>query len=179
MKLPVVLDFDGVIAKVDLDWSLVKEKVSLETGIKIDSFTEFFNSNFGSPEYDLVSRALEKYEKSALEAASPYPDVKVVLEAINRPLIIATMQTESVVRSFLKKHELLMYISDILGRNRFGSKKEELIYISKKYGSGIFVDDRPSNCKVARKLGFKAFLLDRRKGKTLKNLLDYFYTISI
>jgi hypothetical protein len=78
----IVLDFDGVITTLDIDWTKVRNEISSALNIEIDSFANFFEKNFGNSEFERVNESLKVREFSAVKRAEPYADVKPALEFI-------------------------------------------------------------------------------------------------
>ena len=177
MKDLLVLDFDGVVTKIELDWYRVRREISSILNIKIESFTRFFEENFGTITYKLVSDLLEKYEREALQNAKPYPDVEPTVKLFQGNSIIATMQTETLVIEFLEKYNLRSYFRKILGRNRFCSKASQLSYIKSVFGDQynriIFIDDSIYNYNLCITLGLQCYLIRREKGDSLYTLIMY------
>ena len=172
-----VLDFDGVITKLDIDWGRVRAEVSRVLGYPVDSLIDFFKSSFGSKRFFLVSKIVERYELDSVKKAEPYKDVSDFLSRIrSRPIYIASMQSEKAIRTFLRKHSLSPYFKDILARERFGSKYRQLKFLINNLNlqptNILLVDDSKRNISACKKLGLKCFWLQRNKGMTLLNCLQ-------
>lgn len=177
----LVLDFDGVITRLDIDWKLVRAEASKIVGYHISSLVRFFEENFGKQCFYTVSKLVEQYEMRAVEKAEPYSDVVKLLTLVKDiPVYIATMQSEKVVEFFLKKHSLTKFFTDILGRNRFGSKRRQLEYLINNVNTIpsriVFVDDSWRNISICKELGLKCIWLRRDKNMTLLNIINILNT---
>ncbi|MEM2185341.1 MAG: HAD hydrolase-like protein [Candidatus Methanomethylicia archaeon] len=170
----LVLDFDGVITSLNIDWFKVLEEASMKIGFKVKSLLDFWEKYFGTREFYLVNEIVEKYEMEAALKAKPFNDVKIVLENFRGKIYLASMQSEKVLKLFLEKHDLEKYFKEVLGRERFSSKVEQLKYILKREEGEtiVFVDDSKRNILMCQGFGVKCILIDRKKGDNLINLIN-------
>ena len=94
-NLPVfVLDFDGIIVNLNINWSDVKAYINRKLKLNIDSLLAFWHDNFGRNIYNEVSGIVENYERKALREAKPFPDVRDSLETLlrhNKAVYLATI----------------------------------------------------------------------------------------
>lgn len=169
-----MLDFDGVITSLNIDWFKVLEEVSMIIGFKVKSLLDFWEEYFGTREFHLVNEIVEKYELEEVLRVKPFDDVKIVLENFHGSIYLASMQSEKALKLFLEKNCLDVYFREVLGRNRFKSKVEQLKYILMKERDGevIFVDDSKRNILKCQSLGVKCILIDRKRGDNLINLVN-------
>ena len=70
----VILDFDGVITNIDVDWDLLRERASNMTGALINSLLAFFDKYHGTDVFYMVSNEVELFEEKALEDATAAPN---------------------------------------------------------------------------------------------------------
>ena len=172
----IILDFDGVITRLNVDWSKLKARVIEKTGLTINSFLDFFEENYGKKQYTTVHKLLEEQEVEAIINSEPYRDAVEFLESTTQyNVYIASMQSEKSINLFLQKHSLTRFFREILGRDKFGSKKNQLTYLIKKLGIPktciFFIDDSQKNIKACKELGIQCIHLDRRKNTTLTEIL--------
>ncbi len=156
----IVLDFDGVMACVKIDWRHVKDVASKAIGRNVESLLKYFRESFGSPEFKFISSLVRCFEERALRYSKP------TLLALRLPRIaaskgvrvyIATMQCSDTVHYFLSRFNLTPYINGILGREEFPSKFEMLKAIMNlegvEGGNIVLIDDSVSNLLAAKSLG--------------------------
>ncbi len=161
-----MLDFDGVIATLDIDWRNLRKQISKKFDLEIESLTKFFEENFGTQQFELVSQEVRVAELGAAQKAKPYSDVAPSLEYLAEHRIktyLASMQSIEVVNSYLKRYGWGHYFLRVFGREQGGSKRVELETIKKeeKTGKLILVDDMKRNLSAARELGYNAILFRR------------------
>ncbi|AET33369.1 hypothetical protein P186_1968 [Pyrobaculum ferrireducens] len=170
----VVLDFDGVIARLDVDWASLRRAVRDRLGLDVRSINEAFRELCGTPFFFALHEFVEAYEVESAARAGVFPDVAHFLEKWSGVAAIASMQSERAIRLALSLSGLDEAFSEIAARPRFCSKEAELRHFAEKYGADkiIFVDDRYDNVEVCRKIGIAGCVrLDRRRGDTLSALL--------
>ena len=63
----VALDFDGVMANLDLDWKAAIRQASAIAGYDIKSLILFYEQQFGTPLFEKISGEMEKLELQALK----------------------------------------------------------------------------------------------------------------
>ena len=160
----VVLDFDGVITFLDVDWGYVRSLASDAAGFEVGSLLDFWRDYFGSELFFRVSELVEDFEVEAARAAEPVPEVaELIREAAGRGIkvYVATMQSEASVIYFLRKHGLLRYVADVLSREDLPTKREMLEHILKTEGVSpeevVFIDDSERHIRSCRELGIKCF----------------------
>jgi len=168
----LVLDFDGVIADLNIDWHLLRAEVSRTVGFKVDSMLSFWENYFGTKLFYPANDIVERYELEAALNTAPYNDVKPALESFKGIVYLASMQSEKVIDFFLDKYDLKKYFKETLGRTRFGSKARQLQYImakGRKCEKVILIDDSKRNIESCHRQGLSCILLNRKGGD---NLLD-------
>jgi len=169
-----ILDFDGIITSLNINWSKVRKEASKIAGFKIPSLIKFFENNFGTELFLKVSKLVEKYEIIAIKDAKPYPDVKRSLEVLTnlgKVIFLATMQATNPVITFLKKYDLNKYFKKILTRDMFRSKKDQLKYVLENINlpskTVVFIDDSHHNFEICKKLELECILLEQRSNYSL------------
>ncbi len=182
-KPVLVLDFDGVILSLDIDWPGLRQEISAALEIKIDTFASFFEENFGKSDFERVSELAKKVEFSAAEKAAPYPDVQPALELLRTREIktyIASMQSIDVLNFFLQKQGISSYFVQVWGRESGGSKRFQLEQIKKieqqdSHGlepKFVLIDDAKRNTVLASELGYAPILFKRdSNGISLVNVV--------
>jgi phosphoglycolate phosphatase-like HAD superfamily hydrolase len=174
----LILDFDGVILNLNINWNVVLAEVSRTVGFKVDSMLVFWKDYFGTKLFDVANDIAERYELEVAANLTPYDDAKPALESFKGTVYLASMQSEKVINFFLDKHDLKKYFREILGRSRFGSKARQLQYIMAKERTSekvVLIDDSKRNIEICNTLGLSWILLDRKGGG---NLLDAIKSIS-
>jgi phosphoglycolate phosphatase-like HAD superfamily hydrolase len=179
----IVLDFDGVMTSLDVDWKVLHAGIEAKLNLTFDSFADFFERNYGSLEFERVSDLVKQTELEAVKRSEPYSDVLPALEMIRNEgskAYISSMQSRDVLNYFLEKFELVSYFESWLGRENGGSKRSQLEQIKnsvskkKEYSSVgnrlYLVDDLARNISVGRNLGYESILFKREKNS--KNLVD-------
>lgn len=165
----LVLDFDGVIVKLNVEWPKVYSKVSELAGYNVTDLITFWKNTFGTELYDKANKVIEEYEILALSKSIIYPDVHKALKIFNGTIYLASMQSQKVLESFLEKNGLKAYFKEVLGRERFGVKRRQLEYIlERERGKNIyFIDDLQRNIDSCEDLNIKCVLIKRWKGESL------------
>ncbi|MEM2074056.1 MAG: HAD hydrolase-like protein [Nitrososphaeria archaeon] len=165
----LVLDFDGVIVKLNVEWPKVYSKISELAGYPVTDLITFWKNMFGTELYEKANKIIEEYEMNALPKSTIYPDVHGALKIFNGTIYLASMQSQKVLESFLEKNELKAYFKEVLGRERFGVKRKQLEYIlEKERGNKIyFIDDLQRNIDNCDDLNIKCILIRRSEGETL------------
>jgi len=162
----VVLDFDGVITFLDVDWGYVRSLASDAAGFEVGSLLDFWRDYFGSELFLFfrVSELVEDFEVEAARVAEPVPEVaELIRVAAGRGIkvYVATMQSEASVIYFLRKHGLLRYVADVLSREDLPTKREMLEHILKTEGVSpeevVFVDDSERHIEACMELGVRCF----------------------
>jgi len=154
----VALDFDGVIANVKVDWKEALKLASKHAGQEITSLLTFYEQYFGTPVFAQVSSEIEKMEREALKRSPQVPYIAEFLKAVKQKnvlIYVVSMQTERVIWSYLEEHDLVGFIKEVVGRERFPSKRAQVQYVlSQVTGNQVlFVDDLKRNLDSCRNLG--------------------------
>ncbi len=175
----LVLDFDGVITNLNIDWSEVREEVSRKVGFRVDSMLAFWENHFGTKLSDLANYIVERYELEAVLNSKPYDDVKPALDSFKGVVYLASMQSEKAINFFLDKYNLKKYFKEIISRNRFGNKIKQIQYImDKERGCEkiVLVDDSERNIKSCQRWSLSCILFNRKGGDNLidviKNMIE-------
>jgi phosphoglycolate phosphatase-like HAD superfamily hydrolase len=183
-----VLDFDGVITTLDIDWNKLREGVSSVIGANIRSFGEFFAENYPSAVFEKVSDLVKKEELAAARESQLFSDVRPALETIrlnSSKAYVASMQSIDVVKYFLEKNAVQSYFARVLGRESGGSKRGQLEQIIEMERQGgvigrtnlLLIDDSRRNIKVGKDLGFTSILFKRSDSfLTLNDLIKSLIT---
>lgn len=177
-KCVLILDFDGVITSLNIDWRKVREEVSRRVGFKVESMIMFWENYFGTEMFEIANDIAEKYELEAVLNSRPYPDIKPALESFKGTVYVASMQSEKAINLFLNTYDFKKYFKEVLSRNGFKSKIEQIQYVvdkEKEHKKFIFIDDSKRNIENCQQLGLICIHLERKTGnnlnKTLKQLL--------
>ena len=175
IKTVLILDFDGVITDLDIDWELVYKEVSKLAGYSVDGLLTFWENCYGTELFNSSSKIIEEHELEAISRAILYDDIKPVFESFKGPIYIASMQSQKALEAFLNKHNLKLYIKEALGRDNFGTKRQQIQYIINKeqgYKDFIFVDDLPRNKDDCSDLDIHFILFNRKKRDNLVKIVE-------
>jgi len=178
----VVLDFDGVITNLSIDWKYVRSVASSTTGFEVRSLLDFWREYFGTELFFRVSKLVENFEFRAVQVAKPIHEVvKLIKYVAGRgvKVYIATMQSKASVNFFLEKYGLLSYVAGILTREDMSSKDEMLRHVLKIEGvkpeEVLFIDDSERNIKLCRELGAICIHVKSDIGSITNNLRELLY----
>ncbi|MET1101294.1 MAG: HAD hydrolase-like protein [Pyrodictiaceae archaeon] len=174
-----ILDFDGVLTELDIDWSRVREEVSRRIGVRIDSLMGLLVRLWGTELYRVVSGIIEGFELRAIEKAEPFPDTVWALEFLRRRNIrvyMATLQARRPVSIFLERYKLLGYFKGLLTRDEYPDKammvKSILSAENARAEEAFLVDDNPAHIVAAEDIGVKGVLVrNSRKAPLLLEAL--------
>ncbi len=165
----VALDFDGVIANLDLDWKAAIRQASAIAGYDIKSLITFYEQCFGTPLFQKISAEMEKLEIQALKTSPILPDAKEAIKKLaekNVGLYIVSMQSNCVIKTFLDQNGLTSYFKDIVTREKCPGKKSQVEYVLKNYSITpsqlLLVDDSKRNITLCSKLGISCFHFQNR-----------------
>lgn len=170
----LVMDFDGVITNLNINWNKVREDVSKKVGFRVNSMLDFWEKYFGTELFNLANEIVEKYELEEVIKAQLYKDVEQLLNLFKGRIYIASMQSKKVINFFLQKYDLEKYFKEVLGRDDFRNKTEQVQYVLKKEGDAkriILIDDSKRNIMRCQKLGITCVLFNRRAGDSLIYLI--------
>ena len=167
----LVLDFDGVITRLNIDWRSLREELSEYLGIKIVSINKLFEETYGTPTFWLAHEFVERRELLAVETSVLNEEVANLIVSFPGIKYVATLQSERAVVKFLEKHGLLLF-KEILGRPRFASKEQELRYILNTIEPEkiIFIDDSRQNIEICKKLEIK-YCIHMKNNLDINNIL--------
>ncbi len=178
----VALDFDGVIANLEVDWNDVIRKISKIAGQDIKSLLTFYEANFGVPIYQKVSAEIENIELEALKKTQLVPFVAEFLKSLQEkqmPVYVVSMQTAKVIQVFLDQQGLSSYVKEVVTRDRFPSKRAQVDYVTKTVGGRVLlVDDLKRNLISCQDLNVMCFHFQRTKKpkdakKSWDRILEY------
>lgn len=165
----LILDFDGVIAKLNVDWTIVYRKVSEIAGYNVTDLITFWKNTYNTSVYEKANKIIEEYEMRALSKSRMYDDVPEALEFSKGTKYLASMQSQKVLEIFLEKNGIRKYFKEVLGREKFGNKRRQLVYIlERENGKKLyFIDDLQRNIDSCDDLGIECVLIKRWEGETL------------
>ena len=100
----VALDFDGVIANLDVDWNAALRQASKIAGFEIKSLLTYYENNYSTPSFLKVSAQIEAIELCAIATAHPKPYAEDFLKSLQEkqvPIYIVSMQSLKPIKTFL------------------------------------------------------------------------------
>ncbi len=160
----VAFDFDGVMAKLDLDWKAAIRQASAIAGYDIKSLITFYEECFGTPLFQKISAEMEKLELEALKTSPILPYVEESIQKIAEKdvdLYVVSMQSQRVINEFLTQYGLAGYFKDIVTREKCPGKKAQVDCVLKTYGINpsqlLLVDDSKRNITLCGELGVACF----------------------
>ena len=167
----VALDFDGVMANLDLDWKAAIRQASAIAGYDIKSLILFYEQQFGTPLFEKISGEMEKLELQALKTSPILPHVKESIEKLaqkNVDLYIVSMQSSRVIKTFLEQNGLSGYFKEIVTREKCPGKKAQVEYVLKQAGVSpnelLLIDDAIRNITMCSELGVACFHFQNKVG---------------
>lgn len=161
----VALDFDGVIANLEIDWKKAIKQGSKIVGYDIKSLLLFYEECFGTAIFQKVSSETEKIELEALKKSQTVPHVAEFLQKLSEKHIeiyIVSMQSQRVIQTFLNQQGLNNYFKEIVTREQYPTKQAQVQYVAKKAsGKVLFVDDSKRNIENCKGLDVLSFYFAR------------------
>ncbi|WP_054857035.1 HAD hydrolase-like protein [Vulcanisaeta sp. JCM 16159] len=175
----LVLDFDGVITRLNIDWQKLREELSRYLGIRVVSINKLFEETHGTQTFWLAHEFVERHELEAVKTSELNDEIKKLITTFPGTKYIATLQSEKAVIRFLERHKLLSIFREVLGRPRFASKEQELKYIVNIVSTNrvIFVDDSRQNIETCERLGIK-YCIHVRNYPEVKHVIKLLKEIS-
>jgi HAD superfamily hydrolase (TIGR01509 family) len=173
----VALDFDGVMANLDLDWKAAIRQASAIAGYDIKSLILFYEQQFGTPLFEKISCEMEKLELQALKTSPILPYVKESILKIakkNVDLYIVSLQSSRVIKTFLEQNGLPGYFKEIVTREKCPGKKAQVEYVLKQTDVSpndlLLIDDAIRNIKMCSELGVACFHFQNKVGLFRKSV---------
>ena len=182
-NLCIILDFDGVLTKLDINWKIVIERVSNVLGIKISSLYEIILKYWRTSLYNIISNVIEEFELQSLNNAKLIPTIEELnkLSKIGK-LCIASLQSRKVIEKFLKKYGIENYFEKIMTRDDYPRKYMQIFKIINELNvspeNTILIDDLERNCDECIEIGIKCIIFGKETQKytyfkSFKEILDY------
>ncbi len=163
----VALDFDGVIANLDVDWDNAIQEASKIVGHNIKSLILFYEESFPTPVFQKVSAEMEKIELEALKKSQPVPHVCEFLQKLAEKHVdvyIVSMQSLKGIKTFLEKQRLSGYVKEIITREMCPNKRAQVEYVAEKTsGRVLFVDDSKRNISNCQDLNVESIYFPRNQ----------------
>jgi hypothetical protein len=82
----IVLDFDGVITSLDIDWRALRQKISGILGREINSILEALRRYYRQREYYVIHVIAEEAELDAVEHATINPEIAAIIRNAKEPV---------------------------------------------------------------------------------------------
>lgn len=182
-NLCIILDFDGVLTRLDIDWKAVIEKVSNVLGVRISSLYEIILKYWRTSLYNTISNVIEEFELQSLNNAKLIPTIDELdkLSRIGR-LCIASLQSRKVIERFLKKYGIENYFEKIMTRDDYPRKYMQIFKIINELNispeNTILIDDLERNCDECIEIGIRCIIFGRETQRytclrTFREILDY------
>lgn len=160
----VILDLDGTILELAVDWAAVDEQVSAK-------FRELGYSVPAEDAWEMLAYADEREDRAPIEdiistaeihgaedsSALPLADS---LPEIERPVAVCTLNCEKAARVALESHELDQHIETVVGRDTVAAWKPDPLplitaveRISRRPQDSVFVGDSQRDAITADRAG--------------------------
>lgn len=161
----IFFDFDGVIAD-SLSIAFEVNKMTRPT-LTLERYKSYFNGNINEIKYEDESiREVDFFKEygKRFETLSIDEQKKNVIQKLAKEfqLFIISSTTTSIIRSYLQRHKILSYFTEILGNEISPSKTKKFEMLFEKYNltpnNIIFITDSSGDMKEARKVGIKAIV---------------------
>ncbi len=158
----LILDFDGVVTCVKVDWRYVRARLSEILGRRVTSILQLLREEFGTPTHRVVSSFVRYFEEKGLRDSRPTSfALKYIPAALNAGLRVwvATMQESGTADSFLRRWGLRKYLVGVLGRESFSCKAGMVRHVMmvEDVGDGdvLMIDDSLRNVAEVSALGVR------------------------
>ena len=178
--LNLILDFDGTLAILPVDWRTLREKIRELHGDLGQSETIFawlLTRKRKGLEVAHILELVEKAEEEAVEKLDYDREVVRLLRELkvkDVKLAIVSMQGEKVLRKVFKLMGIEEVFDQIVSRDLSLSREEQILEVLAKWKikpqEAIFVSDRVDDINLGRKLGLKAFRARASDGSIIKIL---------
>ncbi len=162
----VILDFDGVITRLEVDWRRVAEEVSRRTGLIFESMLNLLPRIWNTELYRDVDEIIETFELEDVREKTVDSEVVECLSRLSKffALHIATMQSRRVVEYFLRKHDLMKYFKYVLTRSEYPRKVYQvrrIIELANARPEQVYlIDDLERSCdECVEELGINCLIL--------------------
>ncbi len=178
--LNLILDFDGTLATLPVDWRTLREKIRELHGDLGQSETIFawlLTRKRKGLEVAHILELVEKAEEEAVEKLDYDREVVRLLRELkvkDVKLAIVSMQGEKTLRKALKLMGIEEVFDQIVSRDFSLSREEQLMEVLAKWKikpqEAIFMSDRVDDINLGRRLGLKAFRAKASDGGIIKVL---------
>ena len=178
--LNLILDFDGTLATLPVDWRTLREKIRELHGDLGQSETIFawlLTRKRKGLEVAHILELVEKAEEEAVEKLDYKREVVRLLRELkvkDVKLAIVSMQGEKTLRKALKLMGIEEVFDQIVSRDFSLSREEQLMEVLAKWKikpqEAIFMSDRVDDINLGRRLGLKAFRAKASDGGIIKVL---------
>lgn len=178
--LNLILDFDGTLAILPVDWRTLREKIRELHGDLGQSETIFawlLTRKRKGLEVAHILELVEKAEEEAVEKLDYDREVVRLLRELkvkDVKLAIVSMQGEKTLRKALKLMGIEEVFDQIVSRDFSLSREEQLMEVLAKWKikpqEAIFMSDRVDDINLGRRLGLKAFRAKASDGGIIKVL---------
>lgn len=168
-KETVIFDFDGVIVD-SFDYCL-KINQTIVGDITADEYRKMFCGNFYEAHRKRIpdsesaenKRRYWEYFLKGIDQIRLVPGMSKILEVISHKyrVVIISSATSDVIKTILKRFDLLKFITDIFGADLSESKFEKFQMVMNKYGikssDCVFITDTLGDLIEANKANIQSF----------------------
>ena len=182
-NLCIILDFDGVLTKLDVDWKLVIKKVSQLLGKEIHSLYEVILRYWRTSIYNDISNVIEEFELKSLEKAYLIPNLDELRELAQLgTLCIASLQSRRVIELFLRRYNIHHFFKIIMTRDDYPRKYMQVfkivneLQVNPRYT--YLIDDLERNCDECVEIGINCIVFSKETCrymyvKSFREILDF------
>ena len=179
MSRVLLVDFDGVIARLPVDWATVREALGGIVGRRVESILALLEELWPGSLYWEASRLIELFELEALPRATLQPGAREGLSLASkraRRVYIASLQSEAAIRGFLEAWGLEGFVDGILSRDTCPDKTcmimEAAALEAVAPASIVLLDDNPANAARASRAGAGFVRVSPEAGLTLLDAVE-------
>jgi len=178
----IIFDLDGTLVDLPVDWYRAIRHVERLLRIKVESLLELYPKIWGTEKYELVSRAIEKFEAASLDRLRFLDNSPQLLRDLSSKYLIGlmTFQGMNVTRKIIDMMEIDKLLA--VTRDDAPTRAEQIsrIVSATQYGFEEFlvVGDRLNDVYSALKVRCRAVLVNRYGGYEPNRIAKNFAVIS-
>ncbi|ACV10378.1 HAD-superfamily hydrolase, subfamily IA, variant 3 [Halorhabdus utahensis DSM 12940] len=159
----VIYDLDGTLVRLDVDWTLVTQKVASrlrDRGIDTEgaSLWELLERAEAAGILDVATEVVATHERVGARTAERLPAAAEL--PLDVPVGVCSLNAEAAVRTALERHDLLEAVEAVVGRDTLSAQKpdpEPLLALADRLDADpartLFVGDTAKDERTADRAG--------------------------
>jgi len=171
----VIYDLDGTLVRLDVDWTLVTQKVAsrlADRGIDTAgaSLWELLDRAEAAGVLDVATEVVATHERVGARTAERLPVAADL--PLDVPVGVCSLNAEAAVRTALERHDLLADVDTVVGRDTLSAQKpdpEPLLAIADGFdvdpARTLFVGDSAKDERTAERAGMDFQYVKERLGE--------------